>query len=179
MYVADVMICVAIASGFVVGLPALWMLSRGLWPEGFERRCEMARKGVGKSFMAGLIVTFLLVVVMVLLGAVTKRLANAGPIPLLLISMTMIVWGLNGVVGVASLIGERLWPSGEPWKQTRNGGLVVICCALIPVVGWFLFLPVLAVLGLGVNVRCLLNRPPAAKVEPPVPESAHALNTPA
>ena len=168
MLVSDVIMWVAIASGFVVGLPALWMLSRGLWPEAFEKRSAMAQKGVGLSLFLGLIVTTIAVIVISVVGrGLAPRL---GPIPGIILAGTALVWGLNGMVGIAALIGERLWPSGEPWKQTRNGGLVVICCALIPVVGWFVFLPLLAVVGLGVNVRCLLSgNGRRVAVAPPLP----------
>ncbi len=159
MLMSDVLMWVAIASGFIVGLPALWMLSRGLWPESFEKRCAAARHGMGMSFILGLLPA---IVFGFLIAVMAKRL---GPVPGLIISGALIVWGLMGVVGIASLIGERLWPAGEPWKQTRNGGLVVICCALIPVVGWFLFLPLIAVTGMGVNVRCLFMRRPHRIVE--------------
>ena len=152
MLMSDVLMWVAIASGFIAGLPALWMLSRGLWPESFEKRSAIARKGIGLSFVLGLIPA---VVFVTLIAGMAKRL---GPIPGIIVSSALIVWGLVGVVGIASLVGERLWPAGDPWRQTRNGGLVVICCALIPVVGWFIFLPLMAVIGLGVNVRCLFTR---------------------
>ena len=171
MLMSDVLMWVAIASGFVVGLPALWMLSRVLWPEGFEKRAAAAQQGIGVSFLLGTVPT---VVFIFLLTLMAKRL---GPIPGVIVSGALIMWGLNGVVGIASLVGERLWPAGEPWKQTRNGGLVVICCALLPIVGWFLFLPVLAVIGMGVNVRCLFAGKPqpvgAPVASPAALESSH------
>jgi hypothetical protein len=154
MFMSDVLMWVAIAGGFVVGLPALWMLSRGLWPGGFAKRSAVARRGIGLSFLLGLIPAAGFIFMLFLTG---RRL---GPIPGAILSGVLIVWGLNGMAGIASLVGERLWPAGEPWKQTRNGGLVVICCALMPIVGWFLFLPLLAVIGLGVNLRCLFEANP-------------------
>ena len=168
MLMSDVLIWVAIASGFVVGAPALWMLGRGLWPEKFAKRCVAARKSIGMSLLLGLVPTLIVSLVLVVLG---KRL---GPIPGILLSGLIIVWGMMGATGIASLIGERLWPAGEPWRQTRNGGLVLICAALIPVIGWFLLLPLMAVVGLGVNVRCLFTRKPRpviTEVPPPLPTS--------
>ena len=172
MLMSDVLMWVAIASGFIVGLPALWMLSRGLWPEGFEKRSAASRKGLGVSLVLGLMPTVVFAFLIAMLG---KRL---GPVPGILISGTAIVWGLNGLAGVASLVGERLWPTGEPWKQTRNGGLVVICCALLPVVGWFFLLPLMAVTGMGINMRCLMGGPPSqpAPVAAPVANALEASN---
>lgn len=167
MLMADVSIWVAIAAGFVVGMPALWMLSRGLWPESFARRVAVSQGGVGKAFFIGLIPAA--IAVMLLMAAGKK----GGPVVALL-AAAIFVWGLIGTAGIASLIGERLWPSAEAWKQTRNGGLVVICCALIPVVGWFVFLPLIAVVGMGINTRCLLGGgrvKPAVSAPPPMPLS--------
>ncbi len=162
MLMSDVATWVAIASGFVVGLPALWMLSRGLWPEAYVRRVAAARHSVGVSLLLGAVPA---VIFIALIVAGARRL---GPVPGLILSAAIIMWGLNGMVGIASLVGERLWPQGEPWKQTRNGGLVVICCALLPIVGWFVLLPAMAIIGMGINVRCLfLSRRP-----PPLPAAA-------
>ena len=171
MLMSDVFMWVAIASGFVVGLPALWMLSRGLWPEGFEKRSTIARKSIGMSFLLGLVPTLLFVL---MIAGMAKRL---GPIPGIILSGALIMWGLNGVAGIATLVGERLWPAGEPWKQTRNGGLVVICCALLPMVGWFLLIPVMAVVGMGVNVRCLFaGKPRLAEASVAAPAAIESSN---
>lgn len=172
MLMSDVLIWVAIASGFVVGVPALWMLSRGLWPNTFAKRSIAARKGIGVSLLLGLIPAIVAGLFIAVLG---KRL---GPVPGIFLSGAIIVWGMMGAAGIASLIGERLWPTGEPWKQTRNGGLVIICAALIPVVGWFLLLPLMAIVGMGVNIRSLFSSVPVpapapviAEAPPPLPAS--------
>lgn len=152
MLMSDVLMWVAIASGFIVGMPALWMLNHGLWPESFAKRCEVAHRGVGKSLLMGLIP---LAVAIFIITLMAKRL---GPVPAILLSGSVFIWGMMGTAGIAKLVGERLWPHREPVLRTRNGGLVVICCALLPVVGWFLILPLIAIIGMGVNVRCLTQR---------------------
>ena len=156
---AEVFTYVAIAAAFVIALPALWMLSRGLWPEGFERRVEVSRHGVFKSFLIGILPVAIISLIITIFA---KRL---GPIPGILISGTAFAWGLMGLVGYASVIGERLWINAEAWRQTRNGGLVLICCALLPVVGWFFLLPLFVVIGMGVSVRCMISRKPTTWVQ--------------
>lgn len=168
---SDVMIWVAIASGFVVGMPALWMLSRGLWPEGFARKLKVSQTGVGKSLLVGIVPVIIASLIIAVIG---KRL---GPVPGILVSGTLIVWGFMGSAALASLIGERLWPAGEAWQQTRNGGLVLICCALVPVIGWFVILPLIGIIGMGVNVRSWLGSKaaPARVIEaqpPPMPANS-------
>jgi hypothetical protein len=61
---------------------------------------------------------------------------------------------------VAALVGERLWPSAEPWRQVKHGGLTLVCCALLPVVGWFVLLPLMAVIGGGIQVRAWFLKEP-------------------
>jgi hypothetical protein len=167
MLMADVSIWVAIAAGFIVGMPALWMLARGLWPESFAKRTTISQGGMGKSLLIGMIPLAISIFVVSGLGKKLGALA-------VIVAAAILVWGLMGASGIASLIGERLWPTSEPWKQTRNGGLVVICCALIPVVGWFVFLPLIAVIGMGINTRCLLgggHGTTAVSAPPPMPVS--------
>lgn len=147
MLFSTVSIYLSIALAFVIGLPALWMLQRGLWPESFEKILAVSQTSLWKTLLVGIIPV---VIISLIIAAMAQRL---GPIPGLLLSATILAWGFAGATGFASLIGIRLWPSGEPWKQTRNGGLVLVCCALLPMVGWFLLLPLIAVLGMGVNVR--------------------------
>ena len=171
MLMSDVMIWVAIASGFVVGMPALWMLTRGLWPDSFARRLAVSQAGVGKSLLIGLLPVIMAGLIMAVIG---KRL---GPVPGILVSGTLIVWGFMGSAGLASLIGERLWPAGQAWQQTRNGGLVLICCALVPVIGWFIILPLIAIIGMGVNVRSWFGdkaspAPVLAAQPPPMPANS-------
>ena len=161
MLFSTVSIYLAIALAFVIGLPALWMLQRGLWPESFEKKLAVSKTGVWKSLLIGLVPVIILSIIIAIMG---KRL---GPVPGLLVSATALAWGFAGAAGMASLIGMRLWPSGEPWQQTRNGGLALVCSALLPMVGWFLLLPLIAVVGVGVNVRAWFWKPKPLLVAPP------------
>lgn len=161
MLFSTVSIYLAIALAFVIGLPALWMIQRGLWPESFDKKLAVAQTSLVKSVLMGLVPVL---IVSLLLALMAKRL---GPIPGLLLSATILAWGFAGAAGIASLIGLRLWPNSEPWRQTRNGGLALVCCSLLPLVGWFLLLPLIAVLGIGVNVRCWFWKVKSPLAAPP------------
>jgi hypothetical protein len=155
MTLSTVFIWLSIALGFFLALPALWMLIRALCPLRHRKQVVVAKKGLGRSFLLGLIPLALGVAV---IAAGSKRL---GPIMGLVVAGLMLLWGFIGVAGHATLIGRRLWRQAGPWRQTRNGGLVLTCCAALPVVGWAVLLPALAVLGMGVNMRCWLTKSPA------------------
>lgn len=160
MLFSTVLVWLLVAVGFVVALPALWVLARGLWPEGVGRFRRVAERGLIKSFLVGLGPLGVGIVLIAVLSKVPKMGALAA-----LAGGLLMMWGLIGAGGVASLVGERLWPSAEPWRQVKHGGLTLVCCALLPVVGWFVLLPVMAVIGGGIQVRAWFLKEP---VEEPI-----------
>jgi hypothetical protein len=161
MLFSTVLVWLLIAVGFVVALPALWMLTGGLWPEKARRLRRVAESGVLKSFFIGLGPLTGAVVLVALLARLPKMGALAA-----LSAGVLAAWGFMGMGGVAALVGERLWPGAEPWRQVKHGGLTLVCCALLPVVGWFVLLPVMAVTGAGLQVRAWFLREPGPAPEP-------------
>jgi hypothetical protein len=111
--------------------------------------------GLIKSFLVGLGP----LVVGIVLIAVIAKLPKMGALAAL-VGGGLLAWGLIGAGGVAALVGERLWPSAEPWRQVKHGGLTLVCCALLPVVGWFVLLPLMAVIGGGIQVRAWFLKEP-------------------
>ena len=163
MLFSTVLMWLLIAAGFVIALPALWLLARGLWPETVLRQQEAARKGLFKCFLLGLIPLIGSVVLITVLSKVPKMGALA-----VLLGGIIIAWGFMGAGGIASLIGERLWPQAEPWRQTKQGGLTLVLCALLPVVGWAVLLPLMAVMGWGIALRARFAKAPMLAVSSPV-----------
>jgi hypothetical protein len=167
MLFSTVLVWLLVAVGFVVALPALWVLARGLWPVGVGRFRRVAELGLIKSFLVGLGP----LVVGIVLIAVIAKLPKMGALAAL-VGGGLLAWGLIGAGGIATLVGERLWPSAEPWRQVKHGGLTLVCCALLPVVGWFVLLPLLAVIGGGIQVRAWFLKAPKTK---PVEDAAPGL----
>lgn len=169
MLFSTVLTWLLIAVGFVVALPALWLLARGLWPAQAERAREAARGGVTRAFLTGLIPAAL----GTLLVLFVARKLHFGFVSALL-GGVLIAWGFIGAGGIATLIGERLWPqlSVEPWRQTKHGGLVLICAALLPLVGWVIVLPLIAVIGWGINLQAWLAKKKALPAPPAATASA-------
>jgi hypothetical protein len=167
MLFSTVLIWLLIAVGFVVALPALWMLTGGLWPEKAGRLRRVAESGLIKSFLVGLGPLLVAVIAVSILAKLPKMGALAA-----LSSGVLLAWGFMGVTGRATLVGERLWPSAEPWRQVKHGGLTLVCCALLPVVGWFVLLPLMAVIGGGIQVRAWFLKAPKTK---PVEDAAPGL----
>ncbi|MCB1225802.1 MAG: hypothetical protein KDK99_08350 [Verrucomicrobiales bacterium] len=147
---ADVLMWLLVAVAFVVAVPALWLLDRGLWPERFQRKRASAARGLLLSFLLGLIPAALVIAAAMALG---KRLGFAA---LLLVGVALL-WGFLGCSGLAARLGATLWPEAAAWRQSRNGGLVLMGCALLPVVGWIMLLPGIAILGMGLQIRSRLS----------------------
>jgi hypothetical protein len=148
MLFSTVLTWLLIAVAFVVALPALWLLARGLWPEKVEKQRLVAGRGLLKSFLIGLAPLIGGIFLITIISKIPKMGALS-----VLVGGALLAWGFVGAGGIAALVGERLWPQVEPWRQTKHGGLTLICCALLPVVGWAVLLPLLAILGWGINVR--------------------------
>ena len=153
--------------GTAVGLPALWLFTRAKWPAMVERNRNASTRRLLVSLLVGLPV-----VAAVLLAA--KGLSTGGkPVfqiaNVLLLGGTLL-WSLSGLAGLATHVGEILWPQfktgDEAWRATWKGGLVVVGCLLIPFIGWFFLLLMMPVLGAGIQVRSWFGRRQASLPQP-------------
>ncbi len=68
-----------------------------------------------------------------------------------------------GLAAMSSLVGERLVPQRGPISQAVIGAAAIVLAGLTPFLGWFLFFPYIALVGLGGLVIGLFSRAP----EPP------------
>jgi len=161
MLFSTVLVWLLIAVAFVIALPALWLFAQGFWPQKVDRLRRVAARGLLKSFFLGLgplilgtlLITFL------------SKLPKAGALSVL-VAGVLITWGLVGAAGIAAVVGERLWPNTESWRQMKQGGLTLVCCALLPVVGWAVLLPLLASVGWGIQVRSWFEKEPGTTAAP-------------
>jgi len=156
-----------IGLGTALGLPALWLFVRAKWPGLVERGKIVSGKRLISSFFIGLPVVLVLV-------AVVARMASSGVQPLiiaaLLVAGVALVWALAGIAGLATHVGESLWPNlsngDAAWLTTWRGGLVVVGCLLLPFLGWFFLFLLLPVIGAGIQVRSCFTQKPAPMETP-------------
>jgi len=144
---------VAIALGFVVALPCLWLIGLALWPKASAKRAEIAALGLGKSFLIGLIPLFVTI-------AILSKMGKGGIVAVLPVGALML-WGFASADGLAIFVGREVWPQlseARPWEQTLRGGLLLVGAALLPLVGWIFILPLLGVLGWGLSLRSLFTK---------------------
>lgn len=160
-----------IGLGVLLGLPALWMFARALWPATVERGREVASRGLLPSFFCGLPV----VALVVFLATNAGKFKQAGGIVAVVLVGLLIMWALVGIAGLAAHVGARLWPDctgNEAWRGMLRGCLVVSGVLAIPFIGWFILLLVLITVGFGMRVRMLFLRAPLASATPAAAQPA-------
>lgn len=181
MIVADVLTITFIHIGFLLALPAFWLLTQALFPTHAERMVARYRERPVASFFAGLGLGIGALLFIIALGA--------APVPLLkgvalLVGAAAVGYGLMGAGALAALLGSRM-PSAidrdQPWRAIVRGGGALALCFILPVLGWLLILPIAVISGVGVNALALFGgrKPQAApqihpemKVEAAKPEPA-------
>ncbi len=156
MIMADTLAIFFTVLGLMLATPGLWLLCRGLWPDLVIESAAYCRRSLWKPFFMGLplaIFGFIAVAVLSKLPQPLAAMTIIGTICLLLI------YAHVGVTAIASVLGERL-PSpadiDRPWHGTVRGGIVLELSYLLPVIGWFVILPVSLIIGAGLTTRSLI-----------------------
>lgn len=167
MTMADVLLGTLVVLGLLVTLPSLWLLLRALLPGAVERSRGRVLRSPGLCFLAGLVPAA------VLFGVSLALLQKGGP-PLKVAGFLLLVTGFlvagTGLAGIAALVGERL-PSredeGRPWRGLVRGAVCLELSFLLPIVGWFGFLPLALVTAVGAAVLASFSGGEAAAAPAP------------
>jgi hypothetical protein len=153
MLMADTMAVFFVIMGMMLAFPGLWLLCLGLWPHTVTEAAERCRKGLRLSFLVGLPVTIVVVILSLKLLALAGGLGKAAGIGLFCVFM---LHAHIGVSGLATAIGRRLASpvdQAREWRATFRGGLVLELSYLLPILGWFVILPASIVIGSGAVTR--------------------------
>ena len=158
MLMADTMSIFFVILGMLLAFSGLWLLCRGLWPDAVAAAADRCGKGLWSSFLAGLPVTIVMIVLTKTLFSVlgpVGKIAGVGVVCLYMLQAH------TGVSGLATSIGRRLLsPLDEqrPWRSTLRGGVVLELTYLLPFLGWFVILPASIIIGSGAANLGLLSR---------------------
>jgi hypothetical protein len=158
MLMADTMSIVFVVLGMMLAFPGLWLLCQGLWPEAVASATERCSKRLWSSFLVGLPITTMMIVVTVILFNVLGPLGKIAGLGVVCLYMLQ---AHTGVAGLASAIGRRLsapYDEERPWRSTLRGGVVLELAYLLPFLGWFVILPVSIIIGSGAANLGLLSR---------------------
>lgn len=114
----------------------------------------------GRAFALGLVnLGFLTVAVLVSL-VLGENLWQGFFLPGLLLIGVALVLASFGLTACVQQVGQRLWPQLPPVRQSLWAGLLLVLACLLPIVGWFLLLPWLLIIGSGAFLLSFFQRKP-------------------
>lgn len=158
MMLADTMAVFFSVVGLLLALPCLWLTFLALFPQSVTRTAHICQDKLWLSFVIGLPFAILLVICV---GIFSKMPEGSGGIFSILCIAVFLLLANLGFAGLASTIGARL-PSPRdlerPWLSTLRGGVLLELSFVVPIVGWFLLLPVSLLIGVGAFVRSICRR---------------------
>ncbi|PID84981.1 MAG: hypothetical protein CSA11_07895 [Chloroflexi bacterium] len=126
-----------------------------LWPQRSNQASQALDKSPGRSFIIGfvnllffgILATFLL-----------QQEEFAGLLALILILILAGIAGL-GMGGFLLLLTTRIFPQAEDlWKARLKTAVLLILALSAPILGWFIFTPLLLILSLGAGITALFRR---------------------
>lgn len=162
MFLADVTAIALSIIGFLVSLQGLWLMCRALWPRRVRQTAQRCESNRIASLLIGVPIT---VVVLGLSGALARRGGMPGHVVGWTLASIFLLYAGTGMSGFVTFVGERLSSPADalrPWWATVRGGAAVELAALFPVIGWFVLLPVVMMLGVGAVTLSFFGNSPRA-----------------
>jgi hypothetical protein len=135
-----------------VCLVALFTGLAFLFPVVVSRTKAAADRMPGRCFLVGLVNLFFFGSVLLGFTALSQGSGQIFLFPALVILSILLIGVLIGLAGLASLLGERMFPERSAWVRTTAGGVTATLACLTPFIGWFGLFPFLACAGLGAVV---------------------------
>jgi len=148
------------------GLICLLTLVTVLFPRIAGAAQRSAAAMPGRSLLLGVVnLLFFTALVVVLTAAGERASSRSGVLEVLALAPALVLAaGMTvGLAAMSALIGDRMVPQRGPISQVVIGAAALVLAGLTPFLGWFLFFPYIALVGLGGVVIGLFSRVP----EPP------------
>jgi hypothetical protein len=158
MILADVVAVIASLVGLLLAVPATFLVARALLPRVSRQAQLRFERTPLLAFFVGIpLLLPLLVPALVLLNVAPGPGKAAGVLWLGVFLGTALV----GCGGLAAHIGTALRGPADrdrPWLGTVKGGVALVLAAGVPVLGWFLILPVALIAGTGSTALAVIFR---------------------
>jgi hypothetical protein len=149
VFLGDITAIALSVVGFLLSLQGLWLLCLALWPRRVEGAAQNCQRHVGVCWLLGIPVTAVMAVVAVVLAT---HLGTAGQLSAWFMAGVFIIYAGAGMSGFVTHLGRRLGSPADvecPWRATIRGGVALELACLLPIIGWFGFLPASIILGAG------------------------------
>lgn len=126
-----------------------------LWPQRATQASHLLDKSPGRSFIIGF-VNFLFFGI---LAAFLSQQGDFAGLLALLLLLALLGIAVLGMGGFLLLLANRIYPQAEDELKARLKTAVLLILALLaPILGWFVFTPLLLILGLGAGIMALFRR---------------------
>ena len=145
----------AVSALLLFGSPvvaAYFLVVAALAPARVARTQAALETSPGRSFVVGLVNLVFLGTLSLALLSLSESTGGLLAVPGVVCVALLSIGVTLGLAGVVQLVGARLAPGRAMLGRGVAGGLAVSLGCALPVLGWFLLLPVLAMLGLGAFV---------------------------
>jgi hypothetical protein len=173
MYTGNVWGIALLISGFLATLIGFQLLVAALTPVRSAQALRALRERRAGTLLSG-------VVTILVLGAVVALLSNLGGPGKFFSGVVLAIASFKiagGLAVVSRFVGEAMpapVDSGSPWRATLRGGVTCGLAFVVPLVGWFLVLPLAIVMGVGALVLSRLSPSRAPAGTQPVPSESGA-----
>jgi hypothetical protein len=169
--VANVLTVVWIVIGYVVTNASLLIWAALMLPNPVERARQRLETKPVASFFLGMLFW---AVTAVFSGAMLQN-NTPGPVKLLgwLLAGPMLAGSVIGGAAFARLLAGRIQPrtsNGSPIQALVGGALCTTMAALVPVIGWFVFLPLAGFMSIGAGMLGVFSKREVAAERQPAPE---------
>ena len=156
----DVYIVALSVIGYLIAAPGLAVALNLLLPRVTERAYLRLERTRGASFAVGFVASGTVALWVAILMAI-----GAGPTQAMAIVSVVIALGIYaiGAAGMSRLLGERLGNlsgSDSPVADIARGAVALELACFVPVVGWFLFTPLIVMTTMGASIFGLLGWAP-------------------
>ncbi|MCB9421505.1 MAG: hypothetical protein H6667_17000 [Ardenticatenaceae bacterium] len=142
--------------GILLSLPALLVAINLLMPNMTRRAQLRLEQTPGRCFVLGVPMTATWALFAVIVG----QMPGVGQATAVIATILFMGLGTIGGAGLARLLGERIRPLAKPNSELTNlvrGAVVYELAALVPIVGWFLFIPLAGIMAVGATSFALMN----------------------
>ncbi|MEZ0326765.1 MAG: hypothetical protein ACAH95_12760 [Fimbriimonas sp.] len=154
----DVWATTALIVGFSVCAWALLLCLALLFQSRTQFSKELIEAKAGKTLFTGLLITLAVGAVGVVLLSMPNGVVKLGGWIVLLALMALSFTGTAGLVALAGERVQRLDSGLSGYGALSRGAMFVVLPAVMPILGWFLYLPAVFCLGVGAGIRAIRRK---------------------
>ena len=152
---AEIIALIFLIPAATITLIALLVTIPYLWPQRATQASQRLDKSPGRSFIIGFVNFFFFGI----LAAFLSQQGDGAGLLAFLILLALLGIAVLGMGGFLLLLTNRIFPQAEePLKARLKTAVLLILALLAPILGWFVFTPLLLILGLGAGIMALFRR---------------------